>query len=316
MAARFALRALRPHARAAPAASFRRRQLCAPAASEKVTKICDEVCQLNVLELTEFLELFKARAGLSDADLQGGGGGVMMAAPAAAAAAAETPEEVSGLVVLRVAQVADFQEKLLRAVASGADLGVPVTPQQFVFGTELLIRNSNLDGNIKLMIREEVRPEKKTEALERAPRVMNSLLSISTDAAGLADAGKSLLDARDAARLADRYADFRRELLLLFATLPSDTQKRYSGYADALLAYEKDVSRDCKGGAAGGCLEEERPAPASGARPKAGQAPKELEAALAAAAGGETSPPPAPEPWSPPPYKPARGSFAEMAGRY
>mmetsp|Transcript_26874 Transcript_26874/g.83614 ORF Transcript_26874/g.83614 Transcript_26874/m.83614 type:complete len:173 (-) Transcript_26874:61-579(-) len=86
MAARFALRALRPHARAAPAASFRRRQLCAPAASEKVTKICDEVCQLNVLELTEFLELFKARAGLSDADLQGGGGGVMMAAPAAAAA--------------------------------------------------------------------------------------------------------------------------------------------------------------------------------------------------------------------------------------
>ena len=107
-----------------------------------------------------------------------------------------------------------------------------------------------------------------------------------------------------------------RRLLLLFATLPSDTQKRYSGYADALLAYEKDVSRDCKGGAAGGCLEEERPAPASGARPKAGQAPKELEAALAAAAGGETSPPPAPEPWSPPPYKPARGSFAEMAGRY
>ena len=50
-------------------------------------------------------------------------------------------DEVSGLAVLRVAQVADFQEKLLREVAKGADLGVPVTPQQFVFGTTLLLKN-------------------------------------------------------------------------------------------------------------------------------------------------------------------------------
>ena len=64
------------------------RALSAPAASEKVAQLCDDVCQLNVLELNEFLALFKEKAGLSDADLQGGGGGVMMAPAGAAAAGA------------------------------------------------------------------------------------------------------------------------------------------------------------------------------------------------------------------------------------
>ena len=65
-------------------------------------------------------------------------------------------DEVSGLVVLRVAEVAAFQEKLLRALYQGADIGVPVTPQQIVFGTQVLLRNSNIDGNMKLMIQTEV----------------------------------------------------------------------------------------------------------------------------------------------------------------
>ena len=219
-------------------------------------------------------------------------------------------DEVSGLVVLRVAQVADFQEKLLREVAKGTDLGVPVTPQQFMFGTELLLRNSNLDGNIKLMIRSEVPPENKDLAVARAPVVMNALTAITDRAAKVKT---PLLSERDAADLADLYAAFRRDLFLLFATLPPDAQKRYSGYADALLAYEKDLSRNCKGGASGGCLEEEAPAaPAAAgeARPKAGAAPKALEAALAAQQEKEA------EPWSPPPYKPPRGSFADMASRY
>ena len=71
------LAVLRTARRLAPAAarSASRRRMTAPAASEKVEKICDDVCQLNVLELKEFLDLFKERAGLSDADLQGGGGG-------------------------------------------------------------------------------------------------------------------------------------------------------------------------------------------------------------------------------------------------
>eukprot|EP00629_Pelagomonadales_sp_RCC1024_P005279 CAMPEP_0119279906 /NCGR_PEP_ID=MMETSP1329-20130426/21717_1 /TAXON_ID=114041 /ORGANISM="Genus nov. species nov., Strain RCC1024" /LENGTH=79 /DNA_ID=CAMNT_0007280471 /DNA_START=175 /DNA_END=410 /DNA_ORIENTATION=- len=60
--------------RAAPAVpAAARRRLCAPPA--KVEQLCDDVCQLNVLELAQFLELFKEKAGLTDADLQGGGGG-------------------------------------------------------------------------------------------------------------------------------------------------------------------------------------------------------------------------------------------------
>ena len=91
------LAVLRTARRLAPAAarSASRRRMTAPAASEKVEKICDDVCQLNVLELKEFLDLFKERAGLSDADLQGGGGGggvVQVAAAAAPAAAAEEKE--------------------------------------------------------------------------------------------------------------------------------------------------------------------------------------------------------------------------------
>ena len=52
------------------------------------------MCQLNVLELNQFLQLFKEKAGLSDADLQGGGGGggMMMAAPAAPAGGDAAPE--------------------------------------------------------------------------------------------------------------------------------------------------------------------------------------------------------------------------------
>jgi large subunit ribosomal protein L7/L12 len=93
----FALRTARTvAARAAPRRAARcARSFCAPAASPKVQQLCDDVCQLNVLELNEFLQLFKEKAGLSDADLQGGGGGggVMMAPAAAAGGDAAAPAE-------------------------------------------------------------------------------------------------------------------------------------------------------------------------------------------------------------------------------
>ena len=93
----FALRTARTvAARAAPRRAARcARSFCAPAASPKVQQLCDDVCQLNVLELNEFLQLFKEKAGLSDADLQGGGGGggVMMAPAAAAGGDAAAPTE-------------------------------------------------------------------------------------------------------------------------------------------------------------------------------------------------------------------------------
>ena len=57
------------------------------------------------------------------------------------------PEERSGLVVLRVAEVAQFQEKILRSIASGQLEGVKVSPMQFAFGTQILLKNTNLDSN-------------------------------------------------------------------------------------------------------------------------------------------------------------------------
>ena len=42
---------------------------------------------------------------------------------------------VAGLIVLRVAEVAQFQEKILRAILNGDLKDVVVTPQQIVFGT-------------------------------------------------------------------------------------------------------------------------------------------------------------------------------------
>ena len=52
------LAVLRTARRLAPAVarSASRRRMTAPAVSEKVEKICDDVCQLNVLELKEFLQ--------------------------------------------------------------------------------------------------------------------------------------------------------------------------------------------------------------------------------------------------------------------
>ena len=87
--------------------------------------------------------------------------GLALLSAADLAAHAERDTQAAGLMLLVVAVCSDavipnLQEKLLREVAKGSDLGVPVTPQQFMFGTELLLQNSNLDGNIKLMIRETV----------------------------------------------------------------------------------------------------------------------------------------------------------------
>ena len=98
---------------------------------------------------------------------------------------AGSDQETSGLVVLRVAEVCNFQEKLLRTISkcsgpNAKDLldqfGLPycgdsgaytVSPTQILFGTGLLLRNSNLDGNLKLMIQTEV-PKKQQPSRSRS----------------------------------------------------------------------------------------------------------------------------------------------------
>jgi len=63
----------------------------APLSTEasKVEALCDEVCKLNVIELSQFLELFKERAGLKDSDMAMA---APMAMPLPAAAAPEAAE--------------------------------------------------------------------------------------------------------------------------------------------------------------------------------------------------------------------------------
>ena len=88
----------------------------------------------------------------------------------ASAFIAGTDEEKSGLTVLRVAEVCNFQEKLLRSLAACANpkkqeakdqFGNPycggeaysVNPTQIVFGTGVMLRNANLDGNLKVSLK-------------------------------------------------------------------------------------------------------------------------------------------------------------------
>ena len=127
------LAVLRTARRLAPAAArgASRRRMTAPAVSEKVEKICDDVCQLNVLELKEFLDLFKERAGLSDADLQGGGGGgggvvqvAAAAAPAAAAPAEAAAEEKEFFDIKLTSFDAKAKIKVIKEVRALTGLGL------------------------------------------------------------------------------------------------------------------------------------------------------------------------------------------------
>ena len=109
----------------------------------------------------------------------------------ASAFIAGTDEEKSGLVVLRVAEVCNFQEKLLRSLAACANpstqdakdqFGNPycggeaysVNPVQIVFGTGVMLRNANLDGNLKLMIYTEVPEPQRRAAVSQGVKIMNT----------------------------------------------------------------------------------------------------------------------------------------------
>ena len=118
--------------------------------------------------------------------------GILSPVRAASAFVAGTDDEVSGLVVLRVAEVCNFQEKLLRTIATcskpnagklldqfglpycGESAAYSVNPSQILFGTGLLLKNSNLDGNMKLMISQDVPRKQRQDAVKDAVAIMNT----------------------------------------------------------------------------------------------------------------------------------------------
>jgi hypothetical protein len=151
----------------------------------------------------------------------------------------KAPEEKSGLVVLRVAEVAQFQEKILRAVVNG-DLGedITVSPQQIDVGTQILLRNSNLGENLKLMIYNEVPKRRREEAIQNAVKVMNTLQGIRLYASEF----RRPFTQMEMLAVADMYRDVKVQLNNLYEYLPDKEQDKYYGYFVAVTEYEKKIA--------------------------------------------------------------------------
>jgi hypothetical protein len=149
-----------------------------------------------------------------------------------------SPEERSGLVVLRVAEVAQFQEKILRAIVDGDLKGVTVSPMQFAFGTQILLRNSNLDGNMKLMINEEIPKQNREKAIKNAVKAMNTLQEIGKFAGSIQREFEPL----EMVALADMYKTVRINLNQLYEWLPQKEREKYYGYFVQVTEYEKKIA--------------------------------------------------------------------------
>lgn len=150
----------------------------------------------------------------------------------------KAPEEKSGLVVLRVAEVAQFQEKILRSVANGELEGVKVSPMQFVFGTQILLKNSNLDSNMKLMIYNEIPKSKRDLAIKNSVNSMNILQDIIVYANNI----KRDFEIDEMYELANMYLKLRINLNELYEYLPQKEKDKYYGYFVKVTEYEKKIA--------------------------------------------------------------------------
>lgn len=148
------------------------------------------------------------------------------------------PEERSGLVVLRVAEVAQFQEKILRAILNGDIKDVVVTPQQIVFGTQILLRNSNIAQNMSLMIDNEIPRKNQKQARIRAANSMNTLQKISSTAASI----EREMSPTDYDKIANLYRLLRVELNSLYELLSAKERNKYYGYFVEVTEYEKKIA--------------------------------------------------------------------------
>lgn len=155
---------------------------------------------------------------------------------------APRPEvEGPGLVVLRVAEVCAFQEKLLRAFAAGKDdefEGFAINAVQIAFGTRVLLKNSNLDGNLKLIARN-ARKDERDSAVFASVSALNTIGKIYD----MATNSPAELSPSDMLVYADLYNRAQGALMSAFSTLPLSEQEKYYGYARELKAYEEEVAK-------------------------------------------------------------------------
>jgi len=155
---------------------------------------------------------------------------------------APVPEvEGPGLVVLRVAEVCAFQEKLLRAFAAGDNEdfdGFAINSVQIAFGTKVLLKNSNLDGNLKLIVRN-ARKGERDSAVSASVASLNTIGKIYEKASE----STATLTSPDMLAFADLYHHAQAELMVAFAALPTLEQEKYFGYARELKAYEDEIAK-------------------------------------------------------------------------
>lgn len=107
-----------------------------------------------------------------------------------------------------------------------------------VFGTQILLRNSNIAGNIKLMIEQEIPRNNQREASIKAANAMNAIQKVSSTAAKV----QREFSPADYEELANLYRLVRVELNSLYELLPKQEKDKYYGYFVAVTEYEKKIA--------------------------------------------------------------------------
>ena len=101
-----------------------------------------------------------------------------------------------------------------------------------------MLRNSNIAGNMQLMIDNEVPKENQRQARIRAANSMNAIQKISTTAAKI----ERELSPADYDELANLYRLVRVELNSVYDLLAPKEREKYYGYFVAVTEYEKKIA--------------------------------------------------------------------------
>lgn len=101
------------------------------------------------------------------------------------------------------------------------------------------MRNSNLDGNMKLMISTEVPRKQREAAIKQAVVVMNTFSKLANTAGEYEE-----FERADLLVIADIYSEARQALAKFFDFLPADSQAKFYNFADSVRSYEEKISKE------------------------------------------------------------------------